>query len=355
MLTPVPAVELQADFWPPVDDVAAGHHQPRGDDDPRAPERPALHEAHRGASRPARRHEGSRRSRVGPDASQRIPADAAARDAPEDDVDRADQREADPLVRLPTERGHDQPEETRVARGLGREQPAALRAGQAPRVREHDGVALPAQVAEDARAEAAAEEVHAEGAEGRAARHDREALAERRAAPPGYGGPCGVGTAGCTHARLQDREPAEGQSVSRQLLVPLVGVETPLVRLLENCPESACELRAADQHQQLGRDLPVSRRLAPGGWGRISLGGEADADLKCVAEAVRQQEAAVRGEGPFVGGEPGERDARADHCSGVTVDDDPAAARGILRGKCVEHLDDAAPLLYPPNLHACEL
>ncbi len=187
-----------------------------------------------------------------PNISEWIWTARAADDVPEDQVDGADQSEAYPLVRLPTKRRHDQSDETHTICAFHHKQPSALCAWQAPGICEDDGVVLSSEVADDASAEGADEEVQAEGAERGATGNNRAAFLERGAALPGYGGPP-VWAAVCRHTCLEYSEPAEELGISDQLLILLfVTMETPLVSLLEKRLESVFELQAVDQHQQLG-------------------------------------------------------------------------------------------------------
>lgn len=347
-------MELQGDRRLPVDHVATGHNQARGDYDPWAPERPTVHEAHRGALHGhdlvvRGGHEEACLSLVEPNISEGIWSPRAADDVPEDQVDRADQGEAYPLVRLPPKWRNDKSEETRLVRAVHHEQPSALRAWQAPGVCEDDGVVLSREVAHDAPAEAAAEEVQAEGAERRATSNHRAAFLEGWAALPGYSPGC-IWAAVRPHTRLQDSEPAEGLGFSEQLLVLFIHMETPLVRLLENRLESSFELQAVHQHQQLGCDLPLTCCFAPGG-GRLSLGQKVDADFKFLTEVVRREEPAVRGEGLSVGGKMGKREARAYHGSSLTVHDNSAAAQRFLCWKSLEQLNYTATRLHLLHLH----
>lgn len=241
--------------------MPAGNNQLGADNNPRAPDLPTVHKAHDRVFNPSRLvlcdgHLETRLPRQEPPIPGWIMNFAAADDALEDGVDGADKREADPLGRLPSKRRHDHPDESHVAGAAHQEQTSALGARQTPGIREDNSVVLPGEVADDAAAEGADEEIRAEGAERGATRHHRGALPEGRAALPG-----------CTphiiavshHACLEDGEPAEESSISGELLILFTSVKTPLVSILEHCLESLLELQTVHQHEELGGNLTVMR------------------------------------------------------------------------------------------------
>lgn len=202
----------------------------------------------------------------------------ATDDVSEDRVDGADQREADPFGGLPSKGRHYDPDESHVAWAVHEEQASALGAGQAPGVCEDDGIVLSAQVADDASAEGADEEIQAEGAKRGAASHHRGTLPEGCAALAG----CGSHGRGISqhHAGSEDGEPAEKLSVSGQLLVLFASVKTPLVSFLEHGLESLLELRAVHQQEQLCGNIPVQGWLsseATPSW--AAAGRQADPDV----------------------------------------------------------------------------
>ena len=341
-----------------------------GDNNPWAPQLATVHKAH---SRVCPSlwlvgcggHVEVGLSRMEPDISEWIFSARAADDVPEDQVDRADQGQAYPLVGLPAKRRHDQPDETHVVCALHRKQASPLCARQTAGVCEDDGVLLSGKVADDASAEGADEEVQAERAERWATGKHRAALQEGWAALPGDA-PRWVGAAADLTC-LEHSEPAEGVSIPHQLrilillvLLLLVAMETPPVSILEDSPESSSELQAVHQQQQPGRDLPLTRGFGPGGCElvtagvRVALRGEADADSQFVSQAARGQEAGLtgRGEALFVGDETWKREAGTYHGSGLRVDDNPAAADGLLVWGSSGHFDHTAAPLHLLQLHA---
>lgn len=229
--------------------MPAGNNQLGADNNTRAPDLPTVHKAHDGVFNP------SWLVLCDGHLETRLPWNfAAADDAPEDGVDGADKREADPLGRLPSKRRHDHPDESHVAGAAHQEQTPALGARQTPGICEDNSVVLPGEVADDAAAQGADEEIQAEGAERGATRHHRGALPEGRAALPG----CTPHTIAVSqHACLEDGEPAEKASISGELLVLFTRVKTPLVSILEDCLECFLELQAVHQHEELGGNIPV--------------------------------------------------------------------------------------------------
>ena len=157
-------MEPQVDLRFPVDNMPAGHNQPRGDSNPRAPELSTVHKAHGGVFDGfclvgCGRHVEACLFWMEPNISEWILTAHAADDAPEDGVDGADESEAYPLVGLPSKGWHDQSNETHAVRAFHRKQPPALGAWQAPGICEDDSVVLSCKVTDDTPAEGADEEI----------------------------------------------------------------------------------------------------------------------------------------------------------------------------------------------------
>jgi len=275
-------MEPQSDRLVPVDDMSAGEHQARSDHDPRAPELSAVNQTHRGVSpqqgRGGRGGGGGGRGRV-----QELKASGCTSvetetaqlysqwrvdlhplgdisEVSQNRLDGTHQGEADPLHSFPAERSHDHPNQmsataaaAQVVVAFGHKEPPALGAGQTPGVRQDDRVALPGQVADDARAERVGEEVGVERPEGGAARHHRGPFAEGRTF-----GTRDVWRTSATvlpEVSLEDGEPAEEPGLLDQLLhtvVVVIIVELPLVGLPEECVKGLAELQAVEEHQHLG-------------------------------------------------------------------------------------------------------
>lgn len=166
-----------------------------------------------------------------PNTSEWIFRAHAADDVPEDHLDRADQGEADPLVPLPAKRRHNQSDEVQTVFSFHRKQPPALCAWQAAGVCEDDSVVLPGEVTDDTSADSADEEIWAEGAERRTTSNNRAAFEQGRAALPGD--EAWIYSAAGRRVCLEYSKPAEELSISHQLLILIITMETPLVSLLE--------------------------------------------------------------------------------------------------------------------------
>lgn len=185
-------VELQADFRLPVDNMPARHNQSRADNNPWTPELPAVHKANSGVFNSfwlvsSGGHLDVRLSWMKPNISEGILDTQAADEIPEDQLGRADQSEANPLIGLPAKWRHNQPDEMHAACTFHHKQPSTFCAWQAAGVCEDDSVIFSSKVTDDASAEGADEEIQAEGAKRWAAGNNRAALLERRTALPGDG------------------------------------------------------------------------------------------------------------------------------------------------------------------------
>lgn len=147
-------MELQSDWRLPVDYVPTGHNQLWGDNNPWAPHLPTVHKAHSGVFNSfghlsSRAHVEVSLSWMEPSITEWVLVTCALDDVPEDAVNGADESEANPLVRLPAKRRHNQPNEAHTLCTFHRKQPPALCPWQTASICEDYSVVFSGQVTDD--------------------------------------------------------------------------------------------------------------------------------------------------------------------------------------------------------------